>query len=140
MTEQTASGNIPSLTLGWRLKMSLDYADISVHAMAEMLGVSRATLSRWMSDKGERPKKAYLSQWALATGVPFEWIDTGVVTAIPSPDGGGTRATRRYPELPYGKYLRLPPDHDLTTSTKVSRRVPTLQRKQSEPSARRRAA
>jgi transcriptional regulator with XRE-family HTH domain len=85
MTHQPASGSIPNLTLGWRLRMSLDYANISVQQMATQLGVSRATLSRWMADKGERPKRAYLSQWSLATGVPYEWIDTGK----PPPDGGG---------------------------------------------------
>ena len=85
MTHQPASGSIPSLTLGWRLRMSLDYANISVQQMATQLGVSRATLSRWMADKGERPKRAYLSQWALSTGVPFEWIDVGKAP----PDGVG---------------------------------------------------
>jgi transcriptional regulator with XRE-family HTH domain len=85
MTHQPASGSIPNLTLGWRLRMSLDYANISVQQMANQLGVSRTTLSRWMADKGERPKRAYLSQWALSTGVPFEWISTGKAP----PDGGG---------------------------------------------------
>ena len=85
MTHQPASGSIPNLTLGWRLRMSLDYANISVQQMANQLGVSRTTLSRWMADKGERPKRAYLSQWALSTGVPFEWISTGQAP----PDRGG---------------------------------------------------
>ena len=86
MTQSPASrGSIPSLTLGWRLRMSLDYANISVQQMANQLGVSRTTLSRWMADKGERPKRAYLSQWSLSTGVPYEWIDSGKAP----PDGGG---------------------------------------------------
>jgi transcriptional regulator with XRE-family HTH domain len=80
MTQQTAPGAIPELTLGWRLRMSLDHAGISVQTMAEQLGVTRATLSRWMSDKGKRPNRAYISQWALGTGVPFEWLNTGEVT------------------------------------------------------------
>lgn len=123
MTQQTASGNIPSLTLGWRLKMSLDYANISVQAMADQLGVSRTTLSRWMGDKGERPKKAYLSQWALATGVPFEWIDAGIVASSTDPDGGGNQVTdeiRLFPPTwatiidlhPSG--TALAPNHDLS--------------------------
>ena len=93
MTQNSAPGrDVPPLTLGWRLKMSLDYADISVQQIADTLGVSRATISRWMGDKGDRPKRAYLLQWALITRVPFEWIDIGVVTLAPDPDDdGGSR-------------------------------------------------
>lgn len=57
---------VPALTLGWRLKMSL--GEESTQGMADHLGVSRATVSRWMSDRGAPPKRAYLLQWALATG------------------------------------------------------------------------
>jgi integrase len=58
MTQSPASrGSIPSLTLGWRLRMSLDYANISVQQMAHQLGVSRTTLSRWMADKGDEIAK-----------------------------------------------------------------------------------
>lgn len=67
---------IPPLTLGWRLKMSL--GEMPVHEMADQLGVSRATLSRWMGDKGAPPRRAYLAAWSLATGVPVEWLETGV--------------------------------------------------------------
>lgn len=116
MTQQSAPGNIPALTLGWRLKMALDHSDISVQAMANQLGVTRATLSRWMSDKGSRPKKAYLMQWALLTGVPFEWIETGRI-APPDPDGNGGRQhatslggspTDQYRRLPLNRLVHLP--------------------------------
>ena len=56
-------GRIPAVTLGWRLKMSMD--EMSRGEMAEILGVSEATVSRWCTDKGAAPKRAYLSQWAL---------------------------------------------------------------------------
>lgn len=66
---------IPELTLGWRLKMAL--GEQSVQEMAAYLGVSRATLSRWMADKGAPPRRAYLAQWALRTGVSLEWLEKG---------------------------------------------------------------
>jgi transcriptional regulator with XRE-family HTH domain len=76
---------IPELTLGWRLQMAL--GEMSAQEMADTLGVSRQTLSRWMHDVGSRPKRAYLSQWALATGVPIEWIEHGKVSdSPPRPD------------------------------------------------------
>lgn len=47
--------------------------------MAAELGVSRQTVSRWMSDKGAPPHRAYVRQWALLVGVSPEWLETGEV-------------------------------------------------------------
>lgn len=76
MSTQTRE-RIPSLTLGWRLKMAL--GSTSAQEMADGLGVSRQTISRWMADRGAAPRRAYVSQWALATGVPVQWLESGVV-------------------------------------------------------------
>ena len=84
---------IPHLTLGWRMKMAL--GDMKVEDMAETLGVSRATLSRWMGDKGAPPKRAYLVQWALVTGVPLTWLQTGVSTNPNDPRGVDTAGYRQ---------------------------------------------
>jgi transcriptional regulator with XRE-family HTH domain len=91
------------------MRMSLDYANISVKQMATQLGVSRTTLSRWMADKGERPKRAYISQWALSTGVPFTWIDSGKMPeSSPDPDGdGGSRQPAELGGTPTGQKVDL---------------------------------
>ena len=78
---------IPALTLGWRLKMALN--EIPAHEMAEHLEVSRQTLSRWMADRGAPPKRAYILQWALRTGVDPVWLETGTA------DGGDGGANER---------------------------------------------
>ena len=78
------AGHIPQLTLGWRLKMSLADDKLAAGEMADYLGVSRQTLSRWMNDAGAPPKRAYLMQWAIRTGVPLTWLETGE-----TPDDGG---------------------------------------------------
>lgn len=98
MTQQTTAGAVPQLTLGWRLKMALGDR-VGVQEMAEHLGVARATLSRWMGDKGKAPNRAYIAQWALITGVPFQWLLDGTQNS-PSPDGSGTRADTEA-ELPH---------------------------------------
>lgn len=87
MTTQR-SERIPELTLGWRLKMAL--GDMKRDEMAELLGMNPATLSRWMADKGTPPKRAFLAQWALITGVPLAWIENGEVPTGdgPTPPGG----------------------------------------------------
>ena len=81
------SERIPPLTLGWRLKMAL--GDDAAQDMADYLGVSRQTISRWMGDKGAPPKRAYLAQWALRTNVPYRWLVDGVSTPDHNPGGGG---------------------------------------------------
>jgi transcriptional regulator with XRE-family HTH domain len=45
--------------------------------MADDLGVSRATLSRWMNGRSAAPRRIYLRQWALHCGVSFEWLCHG---------------------------------------------------------------
>jgi transcriptional regulator with XRE-family HTH domain len=74
MTQHAHSSNVPQVTLGWRLKMALAYGDVAAHDMADQLGVARATVSRWMADKGTPPRRAYLTQWALITGVDVNWL------------------------------------------------------------------
>jgi transcriptional regulator with XRE-family HTH domain len=73
MTEMPQAGVIPELTLGWRMQLALGRR-ISVEAIAEELGVSRSTVSRWINDRGAPPRAAYLKMWALRTGVPYEWL------------------------------------------------------------------
>lgn len=92
MTEATHA-RIPHLTLGWRLKMAL--GDITAQDMADHLGVSRGTVSRWMADKGAPPKRVYILQWALLTDTAVEWLETGRVPA----DGPGDQVSARYSNL-----------------------------------------
>lgn len=85
-----AAGSVPVLTQGWRLQMALRQADMSVHDMADELGVSRSSLSRWMNDRGTPPRAAFVKQWALRTGVPYTWLATGEAEnpRPGDPDGG----------------------------------------------------
>lgn len=74
---------------GDRLRKSLQLADITSQEMADYLEVSRNTVSRWINDERE-PNRSFVRLWALRTGVPLEWIETGEVKdETPSPDGDG---------------------------------------------------
>lgn len=83
MSEMPEVGQIPEWTLGWRMQRALAHAGISVNEIADEMGVSRATISRWINDKGTAPRTIYLREWALRTGVPYEWL-----SGDPSPRGG----------------------------------------------------
>lgn len=65
---------VPPLTLGWRLRMSLENAGIPVHEMADMIESHRTTLTRWLHDEIV-PKRIYLEKWAELTGVPMAWFE-----------------------------------------------------------------
>jgi len=83
--------HIPALTLGWRLKMAL--GDMTAHQMADALEVHRATVGRWLSDKGAPPRTVFVKQWALITRTDSRWLLTGQKTAPhpDDPDGGMVR-------------------------------------------------
>lgn len=81
--------HIPALTLGWRLKMALADSDLSREDMAEQLGVTVSTLSRWQGDRGAAPSRAYIRLWAELTGVSLRWLETGEgQSTTPDPGGG----------------------------------------------------
>lgn len=93
MSEQTSpqAFSIPEWTLGWRMQRALAHADISVQDMADELGMSRTSLSRWINDKGTPPRSGFIKLWALRTGVPYEWLITGTEPED-GPEGPGTQA------------------------------------------------
>ena len=87
MSTEQAWG-IPEWTVGDRMRKALDFKGISVQAAAEYLGVSRVTVSSYLGDRVP-PKLATLRLWALWTGVPLEWLQTGRSPTGPGPEGQG---------------------------------------------------
>lgn len=60
-----------------RLGKALDVAGIASGDMADYLGVSRNTISNYINGRTE-PRKQTLRLWALRTGAPLEWLQTGI--------------------------------------------------------------
>ena len=59
-----------------RLRRSLRISNVSVGDMAEYLGITRETCSRYINGRSETPLQT-LRLWAMRTGVPFEWLQDG---------------------------------------------------------------
>ena len=58
------------------MRKALREAHVPVQDMADYLGVSRNTVSRWIN--GAVPAKgAVLRAWSQRTGVPYEWLAAG---------------------------------------------------------------
>jgi transcriptional regulator with XRE-family HTH domain len=71
---------IPPLTLGWRMQVALAHAGITREEIALALGVSHATVSRWMHDRGP-VRTVYLNEWALICNVDPEWLKNDPIPA-----------------------------------------------------------
>jgi transcriptional regulator with XRE-family HTH domain len=74
-----------SFDLSDRLAKSLRVSGVSNQEMAATLRVSRNTISNYIHGNTTIPYLA-LREWALRTGVPFEWLERGVLNEE-SPSG-----------------------------------------------------
>ncbi|WP_363370993.1 MULTISPECIES: helix-turn-helix domain-containing protein [unclassified Microbacterium] len=82
MTMMTAPGQIPEWTIADRLRKARESAGYGQADFAARTSMARATISA--AENGHRvPSRANMRLWALATGVPFEWIETGNVPTDP---------------------------------------------------------
>lgn len=99
MSEMHARYEALEWTLGDRLEKALNYAGKSHQDMADDLGVHRNTIGNYTSGRRPVDRRTKLA-WAVATGVPFKWLDTGRFPGEEDdggPNGGGVNRT--YPFL-----------------------------------------
>lgn len=79
------SFDIPQFTMADRLRKAREHAGVDQRQFADELGIARATVSNY--ERGAvQPRKIVLKAWALRTGVPLEWLETG---EVPSGNNGG---------------------------------------------------
>jgi len=73
-TETT--GQVPEWSIEDRLRKARDLTGLDQDEFAELIGVSRGTVSSYErgSDTHKRP---YLLAWAMGSGVSYEWLVTG---------------------------------------------------------------
>ena len=79
--------HIPQWTLGDRLRKAREDAGLSQAELADLVNVSRATVSN--AEVGaRRPLPITIESWARVTSVPEEWLKTGKAPAGQGPGGG----------------------------------------------------
>ena len=82
MTSAYEGGTVPTIEVRHRLRIAREFAQLEQEELAELIGVSRTTVSN--NEKGRvYPRRILLNAWALACGVPASWLWTGN-----HPDGG----------------------------------------------------
>lgn len=91
MTISYQVGSIPEWTVGDRLRKAREHTGMDQAQFAEHAGLSRTGVSNAEVGKSV-PRRSTLRVWALASGVPLQWIETG---KAPSPDGDGASGLPR---------------------------------------------
>lgn len=76
MTSAYESGTVPPVLVQHRLRIAREYAGLEQEQLAELIGVSRNTVSNAEKGRG-KARKITLNAWALACGVPVSWLETG---------------------------------------------------------------
>lgn len=91
MTTSYQPGTIPDLnTLPNRLRAARELTGMDQGEFAERAGLSRTGVNAAEGGKST-PRRSTLKLWALTSGVPLYWIETG---ETPSPDGEGVSTVR----------------------------------------------
>ena len=71
------------------LRKSLDVSGVSAIEMAELIDVSRRTMTNYLSGRTS-PRPRMLREWSVRTGVPLSYLERGVINdEAPRPDGPG---------------------------------------------------
>lgn len=97
-------GIVPEFTMRDRLRKARETAGMDQTQFAKAIGVSRATVSNYESSD-RKPREIVLRAWALATGVPVEWLKFGQQSA--GPDSGGSLRVRSVQRMPVFAGRRL---------------------------------
>lgn len=90
MTTAYEVGRIPVITVAHRLRIAREASGLDQGQLATLIGISRTSVSNAEVGKHE-PRRILLNAWALATGVPVSWLETGAEQQSPhpsDPDGG----------------------------------------------------
>lgn len=65
-----------SFGLSDRLAKAMSVAGMSNSEMADALDVSRNTITNYTSGR-TKPSRLQIREWAVRTGAPLEWLETG---------------------------------------------------------------
>ena len=86
-------GSVPNFELRHRIQRAREFADMNQRDLAAAIGVSRATLAN-VEQGTRKARRGELIAIAFATGVDFEWIETGKAPTQDGPGGGVLWANR----------------------------------------------
>lgn len=86
------SWSIPEFTAGDRFRKARELTGQTQREFASTLGVDKNTIGAYETGATTRHRKIVVNAWALATGVPVDWLLYGVVPQ--DPDDSGHESSR----------------------------------------------
>lgn len=92
MTTYATAGQVPQWTVGDRLRKARTTTGLTAKAFADEIGISTKTALDAESDK-RAPRRITLLAYAMRSGVPVEWLETGNAPQ-PKPGGEGLYTAR----------------------------------------------
>lgn len=101
---------IPPSTLPLRLQTAREWRGYTQDELADVLDVSRATISNYERGVGKRGiSRLQVNAWAAFCDVDVEWLKTGDTTSA-SPTGGGSALVATDPQtMDYGSRVSVTP-------------------------------
>ncbi|BAD56317.1 helix-turn-helix transcriptional regulator [Nocardia farcinica] len=87
MTTAHEVGRVPEIKIHHRFRIAREAAGMEQGELAKAIGVSRTSISNAELGK-HTPRKIMVNAWAMATGVPVEWLETGRDPHSGGPNGG----------------------------------------------------
>ena len=102
MSTQPLVGLIPEFTIHDRLRKAREASGLDQEQLAEAIAMSRTSVSNYETGAVSNPRKIVLNAWSLATGVPVQWITTGIAPTRTSNRPVYTSWPVSTPLLPYG--------------------------------------
>lgn len=100
-----AAGVIPVFTEADRLRKARELTGLNRADFAEVVGVSTGTVANYETGSTTRVKPLVRRAWAMATGVPALWLETGEAPPSGGPDEG-LLGVRRQGLEPRTQWLR----------------------------------
>ena len=76
------------LDLADRMTKAVRHSGLGVQELADRIQVSRNAVSSWINGR-HKPRRRDLAAFALATGYPVSWLETGQAGNGETPPGGG---------------------------------------------------
>jgi len=86
MTSAYNQGTVPVIEVRHRLRIAREHAGLDQDQLSELTGIARSTISNAENGNGAT-RRTTINAWALACGVPVQWILTGKETPPPDPEG-----------------------------------------------------
>lgn len=115
MTTEQIQVSIPEIGLPQRCYLARDKSGMTQAQLAEAMGVTRKTVTN-TEGGAKSPRRPTLAAWALATGVPMGWLETGKAPNGNDPDEGD--------ECPQPGSNRRPADYKSQDCTVFSLPIP----------------